>query len=808
MQTLMTHVKKQLNNDSLKTSLVSPSLNSNVEHGFRQIQLPETKMGIGSTEGDLIVIVKKCLEIFGLVFFVWLLGERTQFLLGHKMLEEINRNEEQYTKACLDELPSWVFFPDVERAEWINRIIKQVWPYAHQYIDQAVFHDILVPLIRGTSSALADFSFQKLDFGEIPPRIGGIKVYTDNLHDQIMMDIEVFYAGDAIIKTKLKGIACGIKDIQFVGDIRIILSPLINTIPLVGSVTYFFLRKPSINFKLTDAGTLVDLPGLNDLLLVQINDIIASMMVLPNRQVLSLVDDIPIRYVGWSNPQGVVRVFILRAQDLIDADIGGKSDPYVNVKVPGNIKYRTKTINNTTNPEWNEVFDFVVEQYTNDSIQFEVYDKDSLKDDFIGRAQFRLNALVDNDDINTWLTLQDVKKGSLNIRLQYFSLTKQKSALEIMERKNIVAIKRGKLSKALLVCFIDQCFNLPRSKRMRREPNPFCRVTVEGTEDKTQTFENRTNPQFQHLSQILCANPLHEKLRIDVCDARSNNEVIAYFEMPIKQIYDIDTMTIDNQSFSLKILSESLEKTSIILRLSLFILSPGHSTDSHLSSSPEIPSATSSTSITDTNPNNMQDSLTRTSLEEDNVSKRITSGLQLHSSTIHHPTLESRIKADRKSLIIANDPDLRSTNFGIVKIGIRYFTHRSALSVTVHACKGLMNVHRQNLPVPYVRLYLMPDFKKEKKKTKSIHDTLNPTYNDLFEWQASLVVIRQQRLCLIVKNNSPLFAKEQTYMGDLQIDLSNLEPEKQSIAWYALQEPNTSSGGIIKIKYDTLESNE
>ena len=52
------------------------------------------------------------------------------------------------------------------------------------------------------------------------------------------------YAGDARIKAKVKGIVCGIKDIQFVGDIRIILSPLINTIPLVGAVTYFFLRKP------------------------------------------------------------------------------------------------------------------------------------------------------------------------------------------------------------------------------------------------------------------------------------------------------------------------------------------------------------------------------------------------------------------------------------------------------------------------------------------------------------------------------------------------------------------------------------
>jgi hypothetical protein len=56
------------------------------------------------------------------------------------------------------------------------------------------------------------------------------------------------YAGDARIKAKVKGIVCGIKDIQFVGDLRIILSPLINTIPLVGAVTYFFLKKPvSIN---------------------------------------------------------------------------------------------------------------------------------------------------------------------------------------------------------------------------------------------------------------------------------------------------------------------------------------------------------------------------------------------------------------------------------------------------------------------------------------------------------------------------------------------------------------------------------
>jgi hypothetical protein len=69
----------------------------------------------------------------------------------------------------------------------------------------------MIPMIRGTSPALADFSFEKLDLGEIvcdrilresfnpfffciqPPRIGGVKVYTENIRDQIMMDIEVLY---------------------------------------------------------------------------------------------------------------------------------------------------------------------------------------------------------------------------------------------------------------------------------------------------------------------------------------------------------------------------------------------------------------------------------------------------------------------------------------------------------------------------------------------------------------------------------------------------------------------------------------
>ena len=41
----------------------------------------------------------------------------------------------------------------------------------------------------------------------------------------------------------------------------------------------------------------------SDLMLVQINDIVASMMVLPNRQVFPLVTDIQTGHLRWSNPQ-------------------------------------------------------------------------------------------------------------------------------------------------------------------------------------------------------------------------------------------------------------------------------------------------------------------------------------------------------------------------------------------------------------------------------------------------------------------------------------------------------------------------
>jgi hypothetical protein len=37
-------------------------------------------------------------------------------------------------RMLVDELPTWVYFPDKERAEWLNNIIKQLWPNVNTYV--------------------------------------------------------------------------------------------------------------------------------------------------------------------------------------------------------------------------------------------------------------------------------------------------------------------------------------------------------------------------------------------------------------------------------------------------------------------------------------------------------------------------------------------------------------------------------------------------------------------------------------------------------------------------------------------------
>jgi len=125
----------------------------------------------------------------------------------------------------------------VERVEWVNSIIKALWPHLGQYADHLLRTQV-APEARAALETyrLYGFKFHRVDLGRIAPRVGGIRVHRSPNDDEIVLDADVEYAGDAALDIGLMRVSAGVRDVQVEGKVRVVLKPLIDSIPLVGGV--------------------------------------------------------------------------------------------------------------------------------------------------------------------------------------------------------------------------------------------------------------------------------------------------------------------------------------------------------------------------------------------------------------------------------------------------------------------------------------------------------------------------------------------------------------------------------------------
>jgi hypothetical protein len=95
--------------------------------------------------------------------------------------------------------------------------------------------------------------------------------------------------------------------------------------------------------------------------------------------------------------RGHLAITVLGATDLPNADMFGKTDGYVKVIIPGQLKQRTATKNDTLNPVWTESFGLTevpldAAGVPSVTIMFELWDANVLKDVHMGTAQVTLSA--------------------------------------------------------------------------------------------------------------------------------------------------------------------------------------------------------------------------------------------------------------------------------------------------------------------------------------------------------------------------------------------------------------------------------
>jgi hypothetical protein len=341
-------------------------------------------------------------------------------------------SDAQVLKLVTQEMPQWFHDSEVERVEWINKILQKFWVPASGAM-QGILEEMVQPMLDEYKPAgVTELGFTKATLGTVPPKVVGMRVM-DMTGSTVVLDVEIKWAGNAkfVFSMGQKG---GVKlnlttsHIRFSGHIRAELGPLVPKVPCVGAVAVCFMEKPFVDFKFKVAGLDIMSLGPGDMNLAgavsaTIKSVIETMMLYPKKFVVPIMDEVDIAALANPAPKGILQVTLVGADDLRKADLLGKSDPFVVFRV-GLEEQKSTVIHNTLNPRWEDAqFNLLVYDKEVQTLEMEVYDED------LGGAKEPLGdcelavSLLESGIVQSFnIPLSNTTKGSLLLKCKYLSL--------------------------------------------------------------------------------------------------------------------------------------------------------------------------------------------------------------------------------------------------------------------------------------------------------------------------------------------------------------------------------------------------
>ncbi|XP_070770340.1 extended synaptotagmin-3 [Enoplosus armatus] len=729
------------------------------------------------------------------------------------------------------QMASWVHFPDVEKVDWVNKVLEQAWPFFGMYMEKFLKENIQ-PTVRLSSPALKTFTFTKVHFGHIPLRITGLKAFTHEVdHREVVLDLTVSYEGDVDIDAVVKEpITAGVKGLQLQGMLRVILEPLIGEAPLVGGVTFFFIRRPTLQINWTGMTNLLDSPAFSSLSEETIMDIIASLMVLPNRMCIPLIDQVKVDQMRFPLPRGVVRVHLLEARDLVAKDtymmglVKGKSDPYATLRV-GDRSVKSKTVKENLHPTWKEVYEFVVHEAPGQELEVELFDEDTDKDDFIGRYHLDLGEVKREKEMDQWFPLEGVQNGEVHLKLQWFSLQTDSSLL--MESADGLAC-------AMLAVYLDNASNLPKdhseftehqkhrkhSKETRLTkrtacPNSYVEFSVDKEVQKSKVVFSSKDPVWEEGFTFFVHNIKTQQLSVQIKEHEKKTQ-LGVLNLPLSRLLNASDMTLDQRFLLERSGANSQIKLKATLRILTvdkpppkIILDPPPQVKPQTDQGANTPSS-SPVFSSDTIPAGQASSQSQAANSQNGYNDNYSThrrGSLLASETQRPSSSQSNMRRyDSHSLLSENSmassrfdisegasyPEAirnHQGSFGEIHLTLRYATLRKRLIVLVDACRNLFRSN-ENGTDSYVRLYLLPDQSWiHRKRTHVKRRTVNPVFNDKFEFDVSLEEVKTRKLDVAVKNGKMFHSRERKDIGMVMLDFSQLDLVKGITEWFELTLP-------------------
>ena len=465
-------------------------------------------------------------------------------------------------------LPSWISFPDWEKADFIQSALATLWPYVKKAAEDIIMTQMAPMLNSMKPPFLTGLTIGRLDLGNIPASVHGVKVHAIPSAGALYVDMSVEFAGNPVIAVEARSgpivVSVYVADFVFKSSIRVLLKPLSDEIPCISAVSLSLTRKPDINFKL-DTGApglnVMSIPGLNDFLYTLIKDQVAAQLVWPKKIVVPLKPLEPEVLAGLqsSENQGVLEVRVYGAKDIKVNDVYAKL-------TLGDKSFKTKSVKpNGDVLEWGDTFEFLVSDPRTEQLTVSIKNKENMvmgtlntlvinritqaSSKLLGDCEVPLDSLRADEPTSMWIPLSHSHrgKGTIHLSLHYkpFKTNKTDEAdstsaprtpppSRLTHRGSSLNVRS---CKGLLTTTIHKANGL-RNPNGSNQIDPFVQISVGNARAKTRVIQANDAPEFETQFELQVSDSANQELLVEVADFNrvTKNQPLGELTIPIYRI--------------------------------------------------------------------------------------------------------------------------------------------------------------------------------------------------------------------------------------------------------------------------------
>ncbi|GIL85220.1 hypothetical protein Vretimale_10731 [Volvox reticuliferus] len=204
-------------------------------------------------------------------------------------------------------VPAMFNVSDTEKMEWLNALIKEVWPFVDKGVCNMIkditaqtMPGVLASLPSVLSGTVKSVGFKHLTFGAMPFRVESIGVHGDR-NNGLILELSIKWCGDPNITLAIEipggqKLCPRVLDISFAATLRVVLRPLVPRLPGFVALMATVPKPPLIKYRLDFGkamGGAVAPMAVTPVVNYFLRNVLDRMLVWPNRIVVPILQEIP-----------------------------------------------------------------------------------------------------------------------------------------------------------------------------------------------------------------------------------------------------------------------------------------------------------------------------------------------------------------------------------------------------------------------------------------------------------------------------------------------------------------------------------